>query len=137
MIVGLVSGASRKLNEKAPAGLLYSKSPLFRYSLEYCKRNYEAVYILSPKYGLLPITEIVDTYEESLANIQRLAFKEWLAKVVNQIKEVIPTGSELFFYAGKRYRKLIPLLQSEYVCHEPTKGLGIGKQLKWLRHQLG
>src|SRR3989338_6796981 len=113
MKVALIAGSSRKLNEKASAEKLYSKSPLFRWALEYCKRNYDAIYILSPKYGLLALTDEVEPYEESLANKQRLAFKEWLNQVVEQIKKVIPEGSELFFHAGARHRKLIPQLKEE------------------------
>jgi hypothetical protein len=137
MKVGLIAGTSRKMSEECEAEKLYSKSPLFRYALEFSKRNYDSVYVLSPKYGLLPLTTIVAPYEESLHNKQRQYFKEWLEQVVKQIKETIPQGTELFFHTGNRHRKLIPLLQGEYICHEPTKGMGIGRQLKWYKEQLG
>lgn len=136
MKVALIAGSSRKLNEKASVERLYGKSPLFRWTLAYCKRNYDAIYVLSPKYGLLALTDEIEPYEEDLQNKQRLAFKEWLNSVVEQIKKVIPEGSELFFHAGKRHRKLIPFLE-EYICHEPMKGLAIGKQMKWYKEQLG
>lgn len=136
MKVALIAGSSRKLNEKASVERLYGKSPLFRWTLAYCKRNYDAIYVLSPKYGLLALTDEVEPYEEDLQNKQRLAFKEWLNSVVEQIKKVIPEGSELFFHAGKRHRKLISLLE-EYQCHEPMKSLAIGKQMKWYKEQLG
>ncbi len=136
MKVALIAGSSRKLNEKASVERLYGKSPLFRWALEYCKKNYDAIYVLSPKYGLLALTDEAEPYEESLANKQRLAFKEWLNSVVEQIKKVIPEGSELYFHAGNRHRKLIPLLNEGYQCHEPMKGLAIGKQMKWYKEQL-
>lgn len=136
MKIALISGTSRKFDKPMPAGELYKKSPLFRYGIEFCQRQYNQVFVLSPKYGLLPVDKEIEPYDLALANIQRRAFKEWIEKVVEQIKQTILEGSELYVHAGKRFRKLIPYLK-DYQCHEPMANMGIGRQLKWYRKQLG
>ena len=58
--------------------------------------------------------------------------KEWSMKVINQLKSKVNLSNDKFiFLAGKRYRKfLIPEIKNYEI---PMKGLGIGKQLKFLK----
>ena len=133
--VGLISCASKKHDEPMTVERLYSKSPHFRYATEFCKRNYNAVYAISAKHGLIALSQVIEPYDISLANIQHAEFKEWIDHVSNQIRETIPSDWELYFHAGKRFRTLIPHLD-EYKCHVPMKGIGIGLHLhffiEWL-----
>ena len=94
----------------------------------------DSTLVISAEHGLLELDTILDPYDQSLANIQRKDFKEWLEMVSQQIKEIIPTNSSLYFHTGKRFRRLIDYLP-EYSCQEPTKGMDIGKQLKYFKEK--
>ena len=130
--VALIAGTARKLNGEALACLIYSNSPLFRHSYNYCKANYDKVYIISAKYGLIEPTKRIESYNESLDFKRRRELKDWLKLVVKQIEKEIPLNSELYFHTGKRLYKLIPYLESlGYKCFTPMKGMSIGKRLKF------
>ena len=136
MKIGLVACTARKEDKAMPVEKLYSKSPLFRYAVAFCKRNYNAVYALSSKHGLLPLTEVVEPYDEALSNKLRGDFKDWMRLVAEQIIKTIPEGSELYFHAGIRHRRVISFLEEKYKCFEPMKGITIGKQLKFYKERL-
>lgn len=135
MKVGLIACSSRKNDKAMAVEKLYSKSPLFRCALEYSKKHYNAVYCLSARHGLLPLTKVIKPYDESLSDKRKQEVEEWLEKTAEQIKQTIPKGSELYFHTGLKYRKLILLLE-DYRCFEPTKGMGIGQQLKFYKEVL-
>lgn len=136
MKVGIVACGSRKESTAMPAEKLYSKSTLFRYATAYCKKTCNAVYALSARHGLIPLTQEVEPYDESLANKHGTELKDWYRMVVEQILKVIPQGSELHFHAGNKHRKLIFFLEEKYKCFEPMKGITIGKQLKFYKEEL-
>jgi hypothetical protein len=114
---------------------MYAPSPLFRAAYNYATKNYDAVAILSAKYGLLLPDDEIEPYELTLKNMTKQERKKWAEKVADQLKE--RTGlqkiSECFFHAGKEYREfLIPILENLGIkCRIPLKGLSIGKQLQW------
>jgi len=58
--------------------------------------------------------------------------KEWSKKVLRELKEISNLEKDEFiFLAGERYRKfLIPSIKNYKI---PLEGLGIGKQLKFLK----
>ena len=135
MKVGLVACSARKYDKPMAVERLYSKSPLFRYAIEYSKRHYNAIYCLSAKHGLLPLTEVIEPYDESLSDKRKQEAEEWFEKIAKQIKQTIPKGSELYFHTGLKYRRLIPLLK-DHRCFEPMAKMGIGKQLKFYKETL-
>lgn len=119
-----------------PAGELFKKSPLFRYAIEFCEKHYDKTFVLTPRHGLLPLEKEVKPYDIALDNVQRRALREWLEKVAEQIRKEIAEGSELYFHSGNRFRKVIPLLEKDYKCIAPMKGMGIGQQLQFYKQQL-
>jgi hypothetical protein len=133
MKVGIISTTARKHSGTMRARELYSVSPLFRYSLKYCEESYDQTYILSPQNGLIFPDETVEPNNLSLADKRKSEFKEWQEKVIRQIREQIPQGSELYFHAGNKYKTIIPLLP-DYHCFNQTKNMGIGKQLKFYKN---
>ena len=132
MKVGLLTDTSRHLNTdgKEYAGVIFLNSPLFRYSLDYCKKNYDEIHVLSVKYGMVDVNEKIESYEESIHHKSKKDMELWLENTSEQIRKRIPKGSELYFHTGLRYRRLIPLLEGEYPCFEPMRGLGIGQMLQ-------
>lgn len=133
--VVLISCVSMKLDAQAKARDLYI-SPLFKMNLAYAQlQKPDAIYILSAKYGLLDLESIIDPYEQTLNTMKSGQVKDWALDVIDQMEgKVNFKKDEIIFLAGERYRKfLMPLCRNAKV---PLEGLGIGKQLGWLKKKL-
>ena len=131
----LISCVSKKLNHKSKAQDLYV-SPLFQKNLRYAKSlNPDKIFILSAKYGLLSLTDVVEPYDKTLNKMTSNEIKEWANSVLKQLQKVFDLDKEEFvFLAGNNYRKfLLPRIKNYKI---PMLGLGIGKQLKWLTERI-
>ncbi len=112
-------------------------SPLFRYNLQYAERlNPDLVFILSAKYGLLELDEVIDPYDVAIA--KKTPHDEqvtWSNGVLKQLKEQCSLKNDEFvFLAGDNYRKhLLPHIDTYTV---PMTGLRIGEMLKYLKNEL-
>jgi hypothetical protein len=131
----LISCVSKKLDHKARAKDLYISS-LFKYNLDYARSlNPNQIFILSAKYGLLGLEEEIEPYDTTLNNMKVQQRREWAQKVLGQLEQIVSLGKDEFiFLAGKKYREyLIPHISNYDV---PMQGLGIGKQLKFLKEHV-
>lgn len=131
----LISCSSKKLSHKARARELYS-SPLFRLNLQYAlSLNPDNIYILSAKYFLLNPDEEIEPYNKTLNNMSQEERQEWAKTIISQLEKLADLDNDLFiFLAGKNYYEyLIPKMKNYEL---PLKGLGIGKQLKFLKERL-
>lgn len=131
----LISCVSTKLTTKAKAKDLYI-SPLFKMNYAYAESlKPHAIYILSAKYGLVDPNEEIETYNETLNTMKSSHVKDWALDVIDQAEGKIDfRNDEIIFLAGEKYRKfLMPLCRNASV---PLEGLGIGKQLGWLKKKL-
>jgi hypothetical protein len=131
----LISCVSMKLDKEAKARDLYI-SPLFKMNLAYAElQKPDAIYILSAKYGLVDLDQIISPYELTLNTMKSGEVKDWAIDVIDQMQGKIDfQKDEIVFLAGERYRKfLMPLCRNAKV---PLVGLGIGKQLGWLKARL-
>jgi len=132
----LISCASKKLPRKSRAKDLYI-SPLFKLNLKYARiLNPDDIFILSAKHGLLELDKDIDPYDETLNDMYTSEIKTWAVKVSNQIRKKADVNKDYFiFLAGQNYRKyLIPELSFYEI---PLEGLAIGKQLQYLKRQVG
>ena len=128
----LISCASKKLPHKARAKNLYI-SPLFKLSLRYAKSlNPSKIFILSAKHGLLDLEKRIEPYDETLNDMSAKEVRKWARKVIRQSGRVANLNKDqIILLATEKYRKyLIPHFTNYKV---PLKGLGIGKQLKYLK----
>ena len=128
----LISCVSKKLAHPASAEHLYT-SALFRLNLFYTRKlGPDAIYILSAKYGLLELGEVIEPYDVTLKDMRSRQVEEWAAGVLDQLRDKADLARDHFvFLAGDKYRRhLIPHLASYEV---PLKGLTIGRQLQRLR----
>ena len=131
----LISCASKKLDHKAKAQDLYI-SPLFKKNLQYTHSlKPDKIFILSAKYGLLRLDDLVEPYNKTLNEMSVDETKKWADSVLKQLKKVADLEKDEFiFLAGNNYRKfLVPHIKNYQV---PLKGLGIGKQLQWLTKKI-
>ena len=128
----LISCVSKKLDRKSKSKDLYI-SPLFRYALKYAKSlNPDKIFILSAKYGLVGLDDEIEPYDLTLNKMKSDEIKIWANNVLKQLaRESDLNNDEFVFLAGENYRKyLVPYIKKYNV---PMQGLGIGKQLKFLK----
>ncbi|MDC0764855.1 hypothetical protein POF51_29475 [Brevibacillus sp. AG] len=136
--VVLISCTKKKQPLACEAEMMYSPSSLFSKALCYAKQHLKPdhIFILSAKYGLLPLDQVIEPYEKTLNNLSSIERKQW-AKIVNEQLAKLPLKKAIFL-AGSKYREdLIPILESLGIeCEVPLKGLGIGEQLGYYTREL-
>lgn len=135
--VGLISCVSRKRSETSVASELYV-SPLFRKARAFVENRCDKWYILSAKYGLVEPRQLIDPYEETLNTESPSVRRRWGQMVWTQLRHKLCVGDHIFMLAGRRYREYLMPEMVRYGCvvEVPLKGLGIGRQLQWLSHQM-
>lgn len=127
----LISCVSKKLNQKSKARDLYI-SPLFKKNLNYAQKlQPDQIFILSAKYGLVDLEQVIEPYDLTLNTMPAREVKRWADGVLRQLSERTDLQRDQFiFLAGAKYRKyLVPHLNHVEV---PFEGLTIGKQLQRL-----
>lgn len=131
--VVLISCVSKKLSRPAPAYALYT-SDLFKKNLAYAKSmRPKAVYVLSAKYGLVPLAKVIAPYDKTLNTMPAAAVHAWAKGVLKALRPKVGKQDEVVFLAGQRYRKH---LEPEFGrVSVPMRGLGIGRQLAFLKKQ--
>jgi len=131
----LIACASKKLDKKTKAKDLYI-SPLFKLGLRYAySLNPGKIFIISAKHGLFRLDKEIGPYNLTLNNMKDSEIRIWASGVLKQLKkEANLDKDEIIFLAGKKYRKyLIPGIKNYKI---PLQGLGIGKQLKFLKENV-
>ncbi len=131
----LISCVKSKLSFPAPAEKLYTSS-LFKFSLAYARQLApDAIYILSAKYGLVPLDQQLEPYEQTLNKMNSAERLAWGQKVLSQLALVCrPSEDRFTILAGRAYYDtLTPSLPK----HElPLLGLGQGKRLQFLKQRI-
>lgn len=131
----LIACVKSKRDHKSLAKDLYV-SDLFSKCLQYAESiEHDAIFILSAKHGLLGLNESIEPYDETLTTMSARERRDWADRVMLQLRQVADTTKDRFiFLAGERYREhLEPHLPQHHV---PLKGLGIGRQLQFLKRRL-
>lgn len=129
MIVSFVACCKLKSSKKTSAEKMYISS-LFKLSLKYAKEHSDIVFILSAKYGLLALDDIIDPYNETLNTKTDDEIKEWSKKIIKSIKKLKLEKSEFLYLCGSNYKKY---LENELPGNDPMKGLSLGFRLQWLK----
>jgi cytoplasmic iron level regulating protein YaaA (DUF328/UPF0246 family) len=133
--VVLLSCVSKKLARKARAQDLYT-STLFKFNLAYAKTlKPRDIFILSAKYGLIALNDEIEPYDQTLNAMPEREKKAWADRVAQQLRTHINMrDDEVVFLAGENYRKYLLAHLSHVTV--PMRGLGIGKQLQFLKGKL-
>jgi len=128
----LISCASKKLESKAKAKEIYI-SPLFKLNMKYAlSLKPDKIFILSAKYGLLDLEQEIEPYNLTLNNLKEEEIRLWAEKVLEYLKKQADLNDDEFiFLAGDKYRRYLISKINNYKT--PLKGLGIGRQLKFLK----
>jgi hypothetical protein len=125
--VGLVACSKSKASGPRRACELYA-SPLFRKAADYCRRRYDAWFVLSALHGLLEPDRVIEPYERTLVGLTKAQKREWAAGVAAQIEGRGLRGARFYLHAGRAYAAALSGLLD---CQTPLAGLGIGQQLAW------
>jgi hypothetical protein len=135
--IALVACVSKKNSIPMPARDLYI-SDWFRKASAYAMRVADKWYILSAKHGLVAPDMVVAPYDETLNRMPVVARRAWARRVLKDLDRVLQPGDQVVILAGKRYRENLvdPIRQMGCSIEIPMEGLGIGKQLRWLKQQL-
>lgn len=128
----LISCVKTKLPHKAKAKDLYI-SPLFRYNLKYARQiKPDEIFVLSTKYGLLELDQMIEPYEATLNSMSEGAKQSWAKHVLEQLAKRCDLAKDQFiFLAGNNYRKYLITKIPNHVV--PFEGLSFGQQLSELK----
>ena len=136
--IALVACVSKKSTRPSPAQDLYI-SDWFCKASTYARRVANEWYILSAKYGLVSPVSVFAPFDKTLICMPAAARRAWARRVLEDLARVLRPGDHMVILAGKRYRENLvgPIQQMGCSVEIPMEGLGIGKQLSWLKQQLG
>lgn len=135
--IALVACVSKKDSMPMPAQDLYI-SDWFRKASTYAMRAADEWYILSAKYGLVAPEAVIKPYDETLNRMPVAARRAWAKRVLEDLDQVLQPGDHVVILAGIKYRENLmdPIREMGCSIEIPMEGLGIGKQLRWLKQQL-
>ena len=131
----LISCVKSKLDVPARAAELYT-STLFRLNLAYARQlQPDAIYILSAKYGLLELDQVIEPYEKTLNKMDEYDKRVWAMQVLASLRRKADLNADRFiFLAGVNYRKyLVPHMAHVEI---PLEGLALGQQMQELKRRL-
>src|SRR5262249_52239763 len=103
----------------------------------YVERQGDKWLILSAKYGLVSPTRVLNPYEATLNGMSPAKRRAWASRILADLRPRCHPGDRVVILAGKAYREhLVPTLKA-WGCkvEVPMRGLGIGRQLQWLRRR--
>ena len=128
----LIGCSKSKLDHCAPARDFY-QGTIFKKSLAAARKRYPnaSIYVLSAKYGLVPIDEVLCPYDETLKGKKANVIKNWAAKVIKQMGKTgrDPQNDTFIVFAGENDRKYLPRANAPNVFAGCS---GIGEILKKL-----
>lgn len=134
--LGLISCTKKKQNYGCKASEMYSASDLFNKAYDYCTKKYDAVAILSAKYGLLLPNDEIEPYDLSLKYMSSEEREAWAERVFKQMKSRLNLEvGKVYFHAGENYREhlILKLEEIRISCEAPLKNLVFGKQKAWYK----
>ena len=126
--IAFIGCSKRKKSSPCIAEKLY-QGELFKKSLQYCQQEkFDEIYILSAKYGVLSLDEMVSPYEKTLNTFSKSERIEWSDMVKAQLIERKIVG-EYYFFCGNNYHEY-------FVGNKPLLKLSLGFQLQWFSSRL-
>lgn len=132
--LALVACVAGKVGHASPAKDLYD-SDWFHKARRFVEARAWPWRILSAKHGLLDPDQVIEPYEVSLLHMAKAARRAWAESVLVALDELVVEHRAVVVLAGVRYREhLVPALEARGVRVEvPLAGMGIGRQLAWLK----
>ena len=135
----LLSCTKSKLDKPAPAKDMYSPSPMFQKTKAYGETlKPDKMFILSAKYGLLPMDKQIEPYDLTLKTMKKDEKDKWGAMVKQQMSKVgvNPQSDKFTFLTGSEYMKPLEEFIPEGNIEKPMEGKRMGERLSWLNSQV-
>ena len=129
MKICLISCSKSKQDFACKAKEMYTKSLRFSLSFKFAKYVLKAdkIFILSAKYGLLEVDEMISPYDKTLNKMKRSEQKLWAEQVLEVLKEKCDLNADEFtILAGKNYYKDLIVKLKNYNLPLENKTLGQG-----------
>lgn len=133
--VVLIACGKRKATTPRPAAELY-RGDLFIKSFRYAESlRPTAVRILSAKHHVIHPQRKISPYNLTLNTMSASEIRRWAERVIRQLEQEFDLQDDRFtVLAGANYRRYLePHLRH---CEVPMEGLGIGKQLSFLKRRI-
>lgn len=129
--LAIISCGAKKKSIPSKAVDLY-EGVLFKAALSFVKRNTLNFVIISAKHAILKPEQVVAPYEMRIDQMNNDKYKLWALRVDASIREIAP--EEIIWLCPIAYWKLPSQILGNAVKQNfPLKGLGIGRQIKWLK----
>ena len=127
MKVALLACSKRKAGSPKAVRFFYLGAT-FTKSIRYALPRFDRVLVLSAKYGLLELKQIIEPYDLTLRDMDPEARLAWARKVRGQMREagLLKPGVVLTYLTGMLYSEGLP--EGKYPWH----GLTMGQRLQWL-----
>jgi hypothetical protein len=104
---------------------------LFKWSLAYCQQQgFDCVLILSAKYGVLELNDIIEPYNETLKTKNKKERDDWAVMVERQIREKGLRLRKRYYFCGNDYHGNLKAGETPFARFK-----GIGYILQWLKEQ--
>lgn len=135
MIVFVGCGSVKK-NIACKAGDMYTGS-YFKLCMTYAKTltTDDNIYILSAKYGVLPLNKVIEPYNKTLNKMNKEEKEKWINMVVTQLHELhITPNTPVTFICGKNYYQSLTNYFTNITT--PLPGGGMGYQKHFLKQQI-
>ena len=120
--------------EKMYQGLYFQRT--LKYARKLVKENEGGqIFILSAKYGVLDLDEMIEPYNVALSEQSKEYRKEWGEKVIAQLTNKNLIGNKkVVFLASKCYREPLLTIYNDYEI--PMEHCGINSRLGQMRNEL-
>lgn len=84
------------------------------------------IYILSAKYGVLPLEKVIEPYNKTLNNMNIEEKQDWKNMVIKQLEDIgINKDTEVVFICGTNYYTLLEDYFTNYKLPLPKQGIGV------------
>lgn len=127
-MIGVINCGKQKQQKQCRAGDMYTSS-FFKMNLEHAKSQCKKVVILSAKYGVLELDDIIQPYDLALATFDKTKIKKWAIRTNRQLRYRIGKDQTFYCLASNKYKTALNGLD----VIDPLIGLDLYKRTKWLK----
>ena len=137
MKVALISAVKGGFSQKKRVQEMYHRSSVFQLTLQYAQRQYDTLFVVGKKKGLIEIEEMIEPEDQSIHEISKKEAIDLTKKVVDQLQERF--GED---FKEQIYYLFLPKLFREFLLREliyyeiPMEEMKGGQQIQWLKWQL-
>jgi hypothetical protein len=100
----ITSCCKKKLDYPAPARELY-QGQLFKIVCEYAEKNNYDLIILSAKYGLIALNDVIEPYDQQLKSVKDA--KIMAERIYDSLAVILSSYKKIIVIMGKYYRRAI------------------------------